>query len=126
LIKLDRTARLSTYLVQDKIKGIFQEFFNPSTLGLGYTVDIVELTSLIKNINGVKTIYTQRLDTGDIIEGVSLAVWNPSYPNNDSTSTTKNLTLQDFQALYFYDIDSLASRIIVEADVSQETSVVNL
>ena len=84
------------------------------------------MTSLIKNINGVKTIYTQRLDTGDIVEGISLAIWNPSYPNNDSTSTTKNFTLQNFQALYFYDIDSLVSRIVVDADVSQETSVVNL
>jgi len=126
VIKLDRTARLSTYLVQDKVKGIFQEFFNPTKLPLGYTIDIVELTSLIKNINGVKTIYTQRLDTGDIVEGISLAIWNPSYPNNDSTSTTKNFTLQNFQALYFYDIDSLVSRIVVDADVSQETSVVNL
>lgn len=126
VIKLDRTAKITTYSVQNKVKNIFETIFSPTNLTLGYTVDVVEITSLIKNISGVTNIYTQRLDTGDIIEGVSLLFWNPAYPGNDSMVTTKNFTLQDFQALYFYDIDSLASRIIVDYDVTQDTSVINL
>lgn len=126
IVKLDRTAKLSAYLVQNKVKGIFETFFNPTTLTLGYTVDLVTLTALIKDIQGVKEVYTQRLDTGELIEGISLLVWNPSYPTNDASTTTKNFTLKDFQAIYFYDIDTLADRIVVESDVSQSTSVINL
>ena len=126
IIKLDRTAKLSTYLIQNKVKGIFEAFFNPTLLTLGYTVDLVTLTASIKDIPGVSEVYTQRLDTGELVEGISLLVWNPSYPSNDITSTTKNFTLKDFQAIYFYDIDSLVNRIVVESDVSQSTSVVNL
>lgn len=126
IVKLDRTAKLTTYSVQNKIKSIFETIFSPINLTLGYTVNILELTSLIENIAGVTGIYTQRIDTGDIIEGVSLLCWNPSYPGNDSLVTTKNFTLQDFQALYFYDIENLANRIVVEYDVTQDTSVINL
>lgn len=126
IVKLERTAKLSTYLIQNKIKGILEAFFNPAILTLGYTVDLVTLTASIKNIQGVKEVYTQRLDTGELVEGISLLVWNPSYPTNDITTTTKNFTLKAFQALYFYDIESIVDRITVDADVSQSTSVVNI
>ena len=126
VIKLERTAKLTADLIRNKVVGIFQSFFDPAVLTLGYTVNIVDLTAYIKDIPGVKAVYSQRIDTGEIIEGISLAIWNPSYPINDLTSTTKNFTLAEFQALYFYDIETLASRIVVQADVSQDTSVVNL
>ena len=126
IVKLERTAKLSTYLIQNKIKGILESFFNPTTLTLGYTVDLVTLTAFIKGIQGVQSIYTQRIDTGESTEDLSIVIWNPSYPENDIFNTTKNFTLKEFQALYFYDIDSIVNRIIVESDVSQNTSVVNI
>lgn len=126
IVKLERTAKLTAYLVQNKVKGIFESFFAAPTLTLGYTVNIVDLTALIKEVPGVENVYTQRLDTGDLVEGVSLVVWNPSYPNNDTTTTTKNFTLKNFQALYFYDLATIADRIVVTSDVSQDTSVVNI
>lgn len=126
VITLQRTAKLSTYLIQNKIKGIFESFFAPTRLTLGYTVNLVELTGLIKDVPGVENIFTQRLDTGDIVEGVSLVVWNPSYPKNDLTTTTKSFTLKDFQAIYFYDLNTIVDRIIVTSDTVQDTSVVNI
>lgn len=126
IITLQRSAKLSSYLIQNKVKGIFESFFAPNNLTLGYTVNLVELTALIKDIQGVETIYTQRLDTGEIIEGISLVVWNPAYPSNDLTTTTKNFTLKDFQAVYFYDLDSIVNRIVVTSDTVQDTSVINV
>lgn len=126
IVKLDRTAKLSTYLVQNKVKGIIENYFNPALLTLGYTVDVVELTALIKNIPGVIGVTTQRLDTGDVVEGLSFTVWNPSYPENDIATTARNFTMKNFQGLYFYDLDTLTSRIVVQADATQDTSVVNL
>jgi DNA-dependent RNA polymerase auxiliary subunit epsilon len=126
IVKLNRNAKVSTQTVQNKVKTIFETFFDATKLSLGYTVNLVELTALIKDIPGVKSIFTQRLDTGDIVEGISLLVWNPSYPQNDNEIVTKNYTLQNFQAIYFYDIDTLVSRIIIDYDVSEDTSVINL
>ena len=126
VIELERNAKTSTYLVQNKVKGIVEAFFNPTLITLGYSIDLLSLTSQIENINGVRSVYMQRLDTGDKVLGVGLVVWNPAYPSNDLYSTTKNYKLKDFQALYFSNIDEFASRIIVTTDVSQDTSVVNI
>lgn len=126
IVKLERTAKISTQTVQNNIENILRMTFDLPKLSLGYTINLVELTGLIKEINGVKNIFTQRLDTGDLIEGISLLLWNPSYPQNDNEIITKNYTLQDFQALYFYDINTIVSRIIVDYDVTQDTSVINL
>jgi len=126
IIKLSRNAKVSTQTVQNKISTIFETFFDATKLSLGYTIDLVELTGLIKNIQGVESIFTQRLDTGELIEGISLLIWNPSYPQNDNEIITKNYTLRNFQAIYFYDIDTIVSRIIIDYDASENTSVINL
>ena len=126
VVKLDRTAKISTQLIQNKITGIVQSFFDPTMLTLGYNINLVNLTAQIESINGVNSVYTQRLDTGEIIQGVSLVVWNPSYPSNDITITAKNYQLEDFQALYFSDINDFSNRIIVTSDVTQDTSVITI
>ena len=126
VIKLERNAKSSNDLIKNKVKGIFQEFFNPAKGTLGYNIDVLSLVSQIESINGVQNVYSQRLDTGDLVQGVSLVIWNPAYPKNDLFITTKNYKLKDFQALYFYDIDEFADRIIVSTDVTQDTSVINI
>ena len=126
VVELERNAKSSNDLIQNKVKGIVQEFFNPVKGTLGYNIDLLNLGSQLENINGVKNVYTQRLDTGDIVQGVSLVIWNPAYPANDLYITTKNYKLKEFQALYFYDLDEFADRIIVTTDVTQDTSVINI
>lgn len=126
VVELERNAKVSTYSVQNRVKGIVQEFFNPTNITLGYNIDLLTLTSQIESINGVRAVYTERLDTGDKVLGISLVIWNPSYPSNDIYITTKNYKLKNFQALYFNDINEFADRILVTTDVSQDTSVVNI
>jgi len=126
IVELERNSKSSTYLIQNKVKGVIQEFFNPTKSVLGYNIDLLSLTSQIESINGVRAVYTQRQDTGDRVQGIALVIWNPSYPSNDIYITTKNYKLKDFQTLYFNDIDELVNRILVTTDVSQDTSVVNI
>ena len=126
IIKLVRTAKTSTQLVQNKVTGVIQAFFDPTKLTLGYNIDLVNLTAQIESIPGVNSIYTQRLDTGDIVQGISLTIWNPSYPNNDITFTTKNYQLKEFQALYFNNIADFSNRVVVTSDVTQDTSVITI
>ena len=126
IVKLNRTAKISTQLIQNKVTGIVQAFFDPTKLTLGYNIDLINLTAQIESIPGVNSIYTQRLDTGDIIQGISLTIWNPSYPNNDVTFTTKNYQLKEFQALYFNNIADFSNRVVVTSDVTQDTSVITI
>jgi len=126
VVTLDRTAKISTQLIQNKVTGIVQAFFDPSKLTLGYNLDLISLTAQIQDIVGVNTVYTQRLDTGLTVQGVSLVIWNPSYPVNDITITSKNYSLENFQALYFSNIQDFSNRIIVTSDVSQDTSVITI
>ena len=126
IVKLNRTAKISTQLIQNKVTGIVQAFFDPTKLTLGYNIDLINLTAQIESIPGVNSIYTQRLDTGDIIQGISLTIWNPSYPNNDVTFTAKNYQLKEFQALYFNNIADFSNRVVVTSDVTQDTSVITI
>jgi hypothetical protein len=126
IVKLNRTAKIATQLIQNKITGIVQAFFDPTKLLLGYNIDLINLIAQIESIPGVESIYTQRLDSGDIIQGISLIIWNPSYPNNDVTFTTKNYQLKEFQALYFNNIADFSNRIVVTSDVTQDTSVITI
>jgi hypothetical protein len=125
-VTLERTAKISTQLLQNQITGIITAFFDPTKLTLGYNIDLISLAAQIESIQGVNQVYTQRLDTGEIVQGVSLVVWNPSYPDNDISIATKNYQLLDFQALYLNDINNVTNRIIVSTDVSQDTSVINI
>jgi DNA-dependent RNA polymerase auxiliary subunit epsilon len=126
VVVLDRTAKISTQLIQNQVTGIVQAFFDPTKLTLGYNIDTINLTAQIESIPGVSNVYTQRLDTGAFVQGVSLVIWNPSYPNNDISITSKPYQLTDFQALYFNNINDFSSRIIVSTDVSQDTSVITI
>jgi hypothetical protein len=126
IVKLNRTAKIATQLIQNKITGIVQAFFDPTKLLLGYNIDLINLIAQIESIPGVESLYTQRLDSGDTVQGVSLIIWNPSYPNNDVTFTTKNYQLKEFQALYFNNIADFSNRIVVTSDVTQDTSVITI
>jgi hypothetical protein len=126
IVKLNRTAKIATQLIQNKITGIVQAFFDPTKLLLGYNIDLINLIARIESIPGVESIYTQRLDSGDIVQGISLIIWNSSYPNNDITFTTKNYQLKEFQALYFNNIADFSNRIVVTSDVTQDTSVITI
>ena len=126
LIMLERTAKISTQLIQNKVSGIITTFFDPTQMTLGYNIDLITLTAQIENIPGVYMVYTQRQDTGEIVQGVNLVLWNPSYPTNDITIVTKNTQLAPFQSLYLNDANNITPRIIVTSDVSQDTSVINI
>jgi len=126
VVKLERTAKISTQLIQNKVTEIVRAYFDPTKITLGYNIDLLTLAGQLESIQGVNSIYTQRLDTGAIVQGVALVIWNPSYPDNDITITNKSYQLSDFQALYFNDINDFSNRIIVTTDVTQDTSVITI
>ena len=104
-------------------KAIFEKYFNPSTITLGYTVNTTDITNEILAISGVKKVTTT--NSTEVVNGVSFIVYNPSYPANDITSTTKTFTVGNFQTVYLDNITDLLARTTVEVEASQDTAILN-
>lgn len=123
VVTLNDNSRAVPTVIKDKVKGIFSSYFDPASASLGPTVNPSTLTNQILSIDGVKTVTTENQDT--VVNGVSLIVWNPSYPTQDIISTTKAFTLPAFQTVYLNSIDELMSRVVIRTGVSQTTSIFN-
>lgn len=123
VITLDRNTKTTASVIKDNVKAIFEKYFNPSIITLGYTVNTTDITNEIIAINGVKSVAT--INNNETVNGVSFIVYNPSYPANDITTTTKTFTVGNFQTVYLDNITDLLARTIVQVEVSQDTAILN-
>jgi hypothetical protein len=123
VVTLQRDSKIPLSVIKDRVRAIFETYFNPVIITLGYSVSITDITGSILALDGVKQVATT--NSGDSVNGVSLIVYNPSYPQNDITSTTKNFTVKSFQTIYLDDINELMTRVTVELEVTQNTSIIN-
>lgn len=123
VVTLQRDSKIPLSVIKDRVKSIFETYFNPVIITLGYSVSITDITGSILALDGVKQVATT--NSGDSVNGVSLIVYNPSYPQNDIVSTTKNFTVKSFQTIYLDDINELMTRVTVELEVTQNASIVN-
>lgn len=115
VVKNENSRRNDTSIKQD-VENVFKTYFSKENIRLGQVLDVNALTKSLLDINGVKTFYTARSDdTSVFYEGLSLAVWNPIYPN-DVAIATKNMSFPFFKLPYLYDFDGFSSFIEVKAD----------
>ena len=68
------------------------------------------------NIDGVKEIKTVRTDTSLSVDGLSLLVWNPIYPELDIKTIGSNLVVPVYQSPYLNDPTGFLNKIEVVAD----------
>jgi hypothetical protein len=122
-VTIYRGTKTPASVIKDKIRAILENYFNPSILTLGYTVNVPDITSEILAIPGVKSVET--VNDGAAAKGVSFIVYNPSYPDCDVRVKTDTFTAEDFQAIYLDNIDDIVSRIVIIPEVSQDTSIIN-
>ena len=123
VVTLQRDSKIPLSVIKDRVQSIFETYFNPVNITLGFSVSITDITGSILALDGVKQVNTTNV--GDSVNGVSLIVYNPSYPLNDIVSTTKNFTVKSFQTIYLDDINELMTRVTVELEVTQNASIVN-
>ena len=123
VVTLQRDSKIPLSVIKDRVQSIFETYFNPVNITLGFSVSITDITGSILALDGVKQVTTT--NAGDSVNGVSLIVYNPSYPLNDIVSTTKNFTVKSFQTIYLDDINELMTRVTVELEVTQNASIVN-
>lgn len=105
--------RRSARSIQQEAITIFKTFFDPVNAILGATFDYSALVTSLLAINGVSKIRTRRFDTNETFEGLSLFLWNPTYPDLDKQSVVNNITLKDFELLYFDGLSTIDSKIVV-------------
>jgi hypothetical protein len=96
--------------IKDSIVEIFKNYFLPSNFELGQTINLQDITNEILSISGVSTISTY--NGGVEVNGVNIYVWDVVYDTNYN-STSQNFALDDFQYAFFYNLETLASRIDV-------------
>ena len=123
VITLLRNSKIPESVIKDRVKNILETYFNPINITLGFIVNLTDITGSILALDGVKQVTTTNQDQST--NGLSLIVYNPSYPVNDIISTTKNFTLRNFEAVYLDNIDELMTRVVVELEVTRNTSIVN-
>jgi DNA-dependent RNA polymerase auxiliary subunit epsilon len=123
VVALNDNAKVVPSVIKDKVRTILTTYFDPVSAVLGSTVNPNELTNQILSIDGVKTVTTE--NNGVVTNGVSLIVWNPSYPEQDITVTTKTFTLSDFQTIYLDRIEEIMARVVILPGLSQTTSIIN-
>jgi hypothetical protein len=115
VIKRTSSRRDNQSIIND-ITNILTDYFNRDNLTLGLTIDVRSLTQQILGVDGVQTFYTKRTDNPSVaIEGLSLFVWNPVYPDNDKTVTTNNVPLKYFEYPFFNNLTTVANKIKVVA-----------
>ena len=105
--------RRSLKSIQQEVITVFRVFFDPVSAVLGSTFNYSSLVNEILSIDGVAKIRTRRLDTNEAFEGLSLFMWNPTYPELDKQSVVNNMTLKDFELMYFDGLSSIDSKIVV-------------
>jgi len=68
------------------------------------------LTSLL-SIDGVSKIRTKRTDTTDVYEGLSIFMWNPTFPDLDIQQVTSTTVMRDFEIVYYNNLSNIVSNI---------------
>jgi hypothetical protein len=116
------TKRNPSSIISD-VNVVINNYFNRSNQTLGSTIDISDLTNQILSIDGVKKISTRRIDTGYVVEGLRLLMWNPVYGDTSSMTIAGNTQLDDFQFPYLFNAD-FTKRITVDSTATKFQNVV--
>ena len=88
---------------------IIKSIFNESKLG--YTIPLSELSNMLLNINGIKSVHTER--NGVKVSGLSIMVWNPVYYNKDIKITANDVVFDQFKYPFLYNSSKLEDYIDV-------------
>lgn len=112
IIKRDINTKTNSTVLKDQVITIYKNYFD--SIKMGDTVNLNKITDDILNIEGVRNIFTRRIDTGYEAQKINYVVWNPLYDQDDVLFTSQNYKLQNFMYAYFYDISNLGNKIIIE------------
>jgi hypothetical protein len=107
----DLNNKRSNASIKFDVINVIKSNFSKEILTLGKDINVLQLTTEILAVDGVKNVQTYRSDTNLSINEISFLVWNPKYPTNDIGVFTQTVFLEDFMAASLYSLNSLSDRI---------------
>lgn len=99
--------------IQKEIGKIFREYFNPINIKLGQRLEYTKIVNSILAISGVQSIRTRNLNFTNGYDGLCFFLWNPVYPELDKVVVTNDTSMQEFELMYFNDLQTIETKIIV-------------
>lgn len=116
VVKTPSSRRSSRSIIND-VKTAFETFFDPTKTQLGGQINHSDLVGNILAIDGVSSIRSKRIDTNETFNGIALFMWNPVYPDIDKAVIVNNVALQDFEFVFFDELERISSKIdIIESN----------
>lgn len=112
IIKSPTSTRNNT-AIHREVVSILKQHFSPNKLTLGSTIKPSVILNEILSVEGVKNVVTRYRPTNETVDGLSLIIWNPNYPDLDKKIVTNTFIQQDFEYAYFENINSVELKVIV-------------
>jgi hypothetical protein len=112
----DSSSTRSFESIQNAAYTLINGYFK--TFELGSAIDISGLINDLLNLEGVSKIYTERTDTGLIIEGLNFILWNPIYPETDISTAGSDVTLPYYKYPYLSDPVTFLEKIVVVSETT--------
>ncbi len=117
VITQDAKSIKSPSLIQSEVAAIITGYFQITNQQIGQTIDISKMVSDIIAINGVQQVYTVNSVTGTQVPGISLYLWDSTYPEQSLTNITSTFQMSNFQIAHFNNASNIIDRIVVNKDV---------
>ena len=99
--------------LKKRVLNVILDYFSPSNMTLGQTIDISVLSSNILSLPAIRSIRTTNDTEGIFINGLSFVAWNPMFEGVDETLINQTTTLPFFKFPYIFRPSSLINRIEV-------------
>lgn len=97
-------------IINDVIN-IFKNYFDQKNVSFGKLININEILSNINNLDSVEKVQTYREDLNISFDGITMAVWNKSYPDLDIKTNNFSVKMDYFQFPVFNNLDNLVNKI---------------
>lgn len=107
------SSKRSNHSILNEIVALFNKYFNPTEVKLGWSYNHSQLMAEVLAIEGVDKVITRRADTNESYEGISLFCWNPVFSNLDKMAITNNVQFKPFEVVYFENLSEIANKIQV-------------
>ena len=104
-------SKRPTFSIKAEVNKIFLDFFNEPMLGGIFKYS--NLVNLLMSVDGVSQIKTKRDNLDSFYNGLSLFVWNPTYPQLDKQIVTNDFELKSFEILIYRNLLRIDEKITI-------------
>lgn len=109
----EKNDKTNKETIKNKVEEAIKNYFTPSNIVLGQTINTSELASTILSISGVRSMKTTNTTENVSFGGISFIAWNPMFEGVDESLINQTTTLPYFKFPFLYRPNSLINRIEV-------------